>query len=46
LPPRSPIRVSSIERAIYFAPIARPANDPFARLRQRADARPLAAATP
>jgi rare lipoprotein A len=46
LPPRSPIRVSSLDRPIYFAPIARAANDPFARLLQRADARSPAVVKP
>jgi len=39
LPPRPPIRVSSNDRALYFAPAARARDDPFARLLRRADAR-------
>jgi rare lipoprotein A len=46
LPPRPPIRVSSIDRALYFAPTARAAHDPFARLLQRADGRALSEAKP
>jgi rare lipoprotein A len=46
LPPRPPVRVSSLERALNYAPAARASNDPFARLLQRADARSLALGKP
>ena len=45
-PPRPPVRVSSIDRALYFAPALHAVNDPFARLLQRADARSPSDAKP